>query len=144
MFSQNIRSCWEALQTDPNLVVFSALDAQKVWQRYFADKGNVRFTGHPDYIQFMQAFMMAGAEEKWITESLFAAYRATFLPSSPFDVSKKIARAIAINRVKLMSDLKNLVNAQVHVMFVNVTKYSAPSALWEDMKNGEPIRPSDM
>jgi hypothetical protein len=144
MLSQNIRACWDALRANPDLVVFSALDAQKVWQRYFVEKGVVKFTDHSDYIQFMQAFMMAGAEEKWMTDSLFEAYKAAFFPKSLSDYVQSIAKAITKNRLKLKSDLRNLVNADVHSMFLAAVKYSLPSKLWEEMKGGDPIDPSEV
>src|SRR5437870_1460284 len=80
--SDGIKQYWEILLKKPELVVFDYLAAQRLWQKYFIEKGNVHFKGNNSYITFMQALMMDGVKGTAVISYLGEVYQAASEPAA--------------------------------------------------------------
>ena len=142
--SDGIKQYWEALVKEPRLVLFDYLAAQRMWQKYCIQKGNVRFMGKPNYIAFMQAFMMAGVKGTALISFLGELYKAGSDPSStPGSLVKTVAKKAVMGIREYEAQIQALEKAQLGHTWASGAVYSC-GFLLESMVQGMEISPSDL
>ena len=142
--SDGIKEYWDALVKEPRLVIFDYLAAQRTWQRYCIVKGNVRFREKPNYIAFMQAFMMAGVKGTALISFLGELYKAGANPAAtPVSLAKKAAKKAVLTIVEYERQIKDLEKAPLGYAWASTAVYSCGIVL-DSMVQGMDIAPSDL
>jgi hypothetical protein len=142
--SDGIKEYWEALVKEPRLVVFDYLAAQRAWQKYCIRRGAVHFMGKPNYIAFMQAFMMAGVKGTALISFLGELYKVGSDPSStPRSLVKTIGKKAVRGIVEYEAQIKTLETAELGYAWVNAAVYSC-GIVMDSMVQDMEISPSDL
>ena len=142
--SDGIRQYWTALLARPELVAFDYLAAQRIWQKYFVQKGPVHFMGRNDYITFMQALMMDGVKGTALISYLGSIYQAASDPSASLQsLGTTLVRKAYVGLKEYEDQIKSLEKGELGWVWKNGAAYSC-SFIFDQMVNNQDISPSDL
>jgi hypothetical protein len=140
----DVKIYWQLLLDKPQLVTFVATDAQMIWQKYFSERGPVQFHGRPNYIAFIQAFMMDGVEGTALIGFLGEVAMTAMDPeASGAAVLKTAGKKGAMGVMQYQRQMKDLLNAQLGNWWLTSAKAGCGAVL-DAMKLGDEISPGDI